>query len=241
MPEIPDQFPKSLAGLSELLLSENDAETTLQRVAEVARELSKHCDAVSVTLVEKGELTTAASTTELARQIDAVQYDAGEGPCVDASDQLQVFNIPSLASDTSWPAYTAAAIERGVMSSLSLPLTFGGQSLGAINLYSSQPHAFDECREAGLMFAAQAGVAVIGAQLRDASQELVQEAGEPGHGGDVITRAKNILMEQKGCTAKEALETLRQRAQAVRSPAGGEDGERGGDSALFGGLAEGSG
>ena len=202
-----------MAGLSELLLSENDTETTLQRVAELAGAMSKQCDAVGVTLRHKGELTTAACTAELAREIDAAQYEAGTGPCVDATDQLQVFSVPSVASDRSWPAFSAAAIERGVVSALSLPLTFGGRSLGAINLYSREPNAFDECREPGLMFAAQAGVAVIGAQLYEVSQELAQEAGELPDGGDVIARSKNLLMERTGCTPEEALAILRQHAE----------------------------
>ncbi len=210
---MPDAFSKSLEELSRLLLSASDTETTLQRVAHLAEGMASQCDGVGVTLRANGKFTTAACTAEVVRELDGAQYEAGNGPCLEAVDQLQVFNIPSLPDGTSWPAFRAAAVARGITSSLSLPLTFGGLSLGALNLYSRQPHAFDECREAGLLFAGQAGVALANAQLREASEKLVLEVGEAVQAGDVVGQAKGILVGQQGCTSEEALDMLRQRFQ----------------------------
>ncbi|MDQ3570705.1 MAG: GAF and ANTAR domain-containing protein [Actinomycetota bacterium] len=212
VPTIPDELSHSLAELSGLVLSPGDTETTVERVAHLAEGMVRDCDGVGVTLLSNGELTTAACTAEVAREIDAAQYQTGRGPCLDAFDQLQVFSIPSLLEDSSWPAFRAAAIERGIMSSLSLPLTFAGLSLGALNMYSRQPYAFDECREAGLLFAAQAGVALASAQLREASEKVVHGAGVAVQTGDVVGQARAILVEEQGCTPEEALEVLRRRS-----------------------------
>lgn len=215
MTEAHDESSRSLAGLSALLLSPSDTETTLGRVAELAEGMVKGCDGASITIRRRGELVTAVSTAERARDIDGAQYEAGNGPCLDASDQLQAFNVASIADEGSWPAFREAAIQRGVRSSLSLPLTFGGQALGALNLYSGEPNAFDHCLEVCLMFVAQAAAAVARAQLHDASKSLVEEVGEPLRADDVIAQARHILVERNGCTPEEALDLLRQRSELL--------------------------
>lgn len=111
---------------------------------------------------------------------------------------------------SSWPDFRAAASESGMMSSLSLPLTFGGRSFGALNLYSREPHAFHDCRELGLVFAAQAGVALAKAELRQASERMLHEAAQTVRTADVVSQALDILVEQRGCTREEAIEMLRQ-------------------------------
>lgn len=190
MSHISDDLSTILAELSKLMLSATDTEMTLRRVAGLAQGLAEHCDAVGITLRDGGELVTAACTHELAREIDNVQYEAGKGPCVEASEQLQVFDVPSVPDDSSWPEFAEAATERGITSVLSVPLTFSGQVMGAINLYSREPQAFEHCREVSLIFAAQAATAIAAAQLYEATGK-----------------------ERDRRTPDEALETVRRRVQ----------------------------
>ena len=80
MPHYPDELWRAVADLSGLLLSEEDQETTLRRVSDLAVRSIDDCDAVGVTLFTGGKATTRAATGGLVYEIDHYQYDIGEGP-----------------------------------------------------------------------------------------------------------------------------------------------------------------
>lgn len=135
-------------------------EVALKRFLALAQTRFAGCDAASVTLVRGGRLMPVASTTDKARELDSVQCRTGEGPCLDAIRQLQVFNVSIAADARSWPRFSQEAAARGILSSLSVPLTIGGEAIGALNLYGCQPETFVGCEAEALLFGAQAAEAV---------------------------------------------------------------------------------
>ena len=62
-----------------------------------------------------GAFETAAGTDQLVWELDAIQYDLGEGPCVQAVEDEPVVVVPYLRHEQRWPAYVAAAAARGVL------------------------------------------------------------------------------------------------------------------------------
>lgn len=82
MTSYPDDLWLSVADLSGLLLSEEDQETTLRRVADLAVRSVSDCDAVAVTLFRAEGPTTGAATGGLVYEVDHYQCDIGEGPCL---------------------------------------------------------------------------------------------------------------------------------------------------------------
>ena len=101
-----------------------------------------------------------------------------------------------------------------MVSSLSLPLSVDGQSLGALNLYSAQRAAFGGAqRQHAEAFAGQcaAALAVI---LRQAQHAQVQEQlGAAIASRAIIDQAIGILMAQHRCNASTAFDLLRQASQ----------------------------
>jgi hypothetical protein len=88
-----------------------------------------------------------------------------------------------MASETRWPEFARRASQAGAASMLSLQLYVEGDNLGALNLYSRTPNAFDdESEQVGLLFASHAAVAYAGvrkeAQLARAvdSRDLIGQA-----------------------------------------------------------------
>jgi transcriptional regulator with GAF, ATPase, and Fis domain len=153
----PDDLWHSLADLSGLLLTEESLETTLRRVADLAVRSIAACDAVGVTLFEDSKPTTRAATGGLVYEVDNYQYDIGEGPCLQSVYDQRSYEIRDMTVKDRWPRFCEHAAERGIHSSLSLPLTVRGQTLGALNLYSRLADAFtDADRETALLFASQA-------------------------------------------------------------------------------------
>src|SRR5699024_5244150 len=70
-------------------------------------------------------------------------YEAGYGPCLDAGRSNQILHIDDAATDTRWPRYLERARTNSIGSSLSVPLPVEHYLVGAVNIYSRTPHAFD--------------------------------------------------------------------------------------------------
>src|SRR4051794_35460017 len=89
---------------------------------------------------------TVGDTNELARQADAMQYELGRGPCVDAVKTDHVFCSGDLATDQRWSGYGPLVAESlGLHSVLSIRLALDEDTTTAgLNLYSEQRDAFDE-------------------------------------------------------------------------------------------------
>jgi GAF domain-containing protein len=154
-------------------------------VEAMARRLVRHasktigaCDSAGVTLVRHGRVTAGCCTDEVARLLDMAQYEAQEGPCLDAVRYLQVFNVAAIADVAIWPAFRNAAGANGIRSSLSIPLAHRGLALGMLNLYSRVPNGFEDCEELAMTLATRASAAVWGA-------ESAPPTGAVGTAGDV--------------------------------------------------------
>ncbi len=158
--------PRSPATVSELNATRHgDVEACLRPAVETAGRIIGGCDAVGVSVLEGDELATMAWTGELARRLDGAQCRGGEGPAWEALKQLQVFNVDLPADAASWPLFNRVAASAGVRSNLSVPLTLGGEVLGALSLYSRRPGAFTGREEAGLSLAARVAL-VLGPARR---------------------------------------------------------------------------
>ena len=211
--EYGDGLNSALAELSGLILSEENLDKTLQRVASLASRVTPRA-AAGVTLIEGKRFRTAASTQELVDQIDAVQYETGEGPCMYAMEIKQVVHIQSVAEDDRWEPHRKAALARGVSSVLGVPLLAREQVLGCLNLYCIDGKGFEDVEiESAEMFAHQAGVALHNSQLYLTSVRLAEQLQEALGSRAVIDQAKGILMERERVGADEAFEMLRQASQ----------------------------
>ncbi|WP_374754630.1 GAF domain-containing protein [Arthrobacter sp. AFG20] len=62
--------------------------------------------------------------------------------CLSSIRQQVVVHVSDLTDDDGWPAFTAAALEAGVGSSLSVPLVLAGEAEAGLNLYSTRSHGF---------------------------------------------------------------------------------------------------
>ena len=100
----------------------------------------------------------AGSGDDVPAQVAAIQYEVGEGPCLDAIREHDVFQTDNLANDARWPDFARrAAEETGVASVLAFRLFIEADRMGAFNLFSRDTAAFDaEDRAVGSIFAAHA-------------------------------------------------------------------------------------
>jgi GAF domain-containing protein len=185
-------------------------EATLQAITATAVRVVPHAEDCSISyVIGRSKVEPRASTSDLPRQVDALQGRIGQGPCLDAVWDAQIVRVDDVAADERWPEFARQAAELGIGSMLCFQLFVTGDRLGACNLFSRTPRAFDdESEEIGLMLAAHAGVALAGAE-----HESNLRAGMSSR--DVIGQAKGILMERHRLTADQAFGVLSRVSQEL--------------------------
>ncbi len=210
MEQTPVELAETFADVARALLGEDDVQATLTKITALAVETIDGCDHAGVSLIEGRKITTPAATDDVPVQVDAIQYETDQGPCLDAIREHESFRIDDLATEDRWPKFSRrAAEETGVASMLSFRLFAEGDTMGALNLYSKQPSAFDdEALAIGSVFATHAAVALAGAQQDEEMHKALQSR-------DVIGQAKGILMAQQGVSADEAFDILRRASQRM--------------------------
>jgi GAF domain-containing protein len=132
----PGDVAASIVEMQALLLGTETIQEFLTELAGLAILAVGDGLSCGITLQPNGRPLTVASTDTLAAQVDEVQYGLDQGPCLHALRTGTLVSIQDLASDQRWAAYAATALQHGVRSSLSLPLSSGSGTLGAFNLYS---------------------------------------------------------------------------------------------------------
>jgi GAF domain-containing protein len=212
--EYPDDLQESFTVLSDLLALGEGVEATLERAATFSVAAIPNCDFAGVSLVEAGGIRTIGHTSELVKEIDEIQYETGQGPCLSAiagSERgVLTYEIPSMTEDVDWPEFSSRAAQKGLASLLAFTLVGRSAPLGSLNLYARKPYAFDRMdRSLGSIFAAHAAVALANAQTLDHARGRVDELLEGYALRDVIGQAKGILMERERCSEAEAFEMLR--------------------------------
>jgi len=168
-------FAEAIAEVARQLQAEGSAQETLQTMVELAVSTISGCDHAGVSIVERnGEIDTPAASDDVPRQVDALQYESDEGPCLDAIRAHAVFQTDDLGAERRWPKFSSRATrETGVRSMLSFRLFVEQGTLGALNLYSKRRGAFDDdSLRIGEVFAAHAAVALEGARQRDRATAL---------------------------------------------------------------------
>lgn len=207
--EVSLEMVEALQKLSHLLETDDALQETLDTVVQLSVKLLPGCEFAGVTMRRDGRDLTAAASDDYALEIDHIQYDVGEGPCVSALETNTFIKIESVDEETRWPDFVSRAADRGFRSSLSFPLKENG-STGALNLYATKDRAFDETSQrVGEIFSRQVTIALRNAHTYSAAQRLADQLNEALESRDVIGQAKGILMEREGISGTDAFEMLK--------------------------------
>jgi hypothetical protein len=179
-----------------------------EAVTRLAVERVPHATAASITTMDHGRFVTSAATDDVARRADAIQYELGSGPCIDAIVEQTIYHPKDLAADHRWPEYgRRVEAELGLRSMLSYRMSLDSTGvIAGLNLYAHEREAFDEHDLAeGLLLTTHAAQAVTAAHLRERTDNL-QRALESNR--DIAT-AVGVLIAQHKVTREQAFDLLR--------------------------------
>ncbi|WP_328291388.1 GAF and ANTAR domain-containing protein [Kineococcus sp. NBC_00420] len=190
-------------------------ETYLDELVLIVQRVSPVIAGVGITLRRDHEMLSVAVSNPLAGVMDEVQYKLDQGPCLQALSTGEVVSIDDVATEERFGSYTSHALAHGVLSSLSVPLLVAGASVGALNSYSRETHAFGDTVRAELItLAAQAQVS-LALTLRAAQQSsIVDQLHTAMQTRSTIDQALGIVMTRQRCTATEAFAVLRSVSQS---------------------------
>jgi GAF domain-containing protein len=202
---------EELAGVD---LRGRDLEDVLGTITSIARRAMPAAAAVSITLIRDDHPFTAAHDGQVALDADELQYERDYGPCVDAGRSGQVFLVDDMRADQRWPDYARHAAERGVGSSLSIPLPFQSATLGAVNNYATRPYAFTEDDvEVALAVAPWVAYVVSNASAAASAAEETANLRAAMATRAAIEQAKGVLMERHRLTPDQAFTLLTRASQ----------------------------
>ena len=180
----------------------------LRRIVAVAARAVPGSEHAAISLmVGNGPPRTDPSSDELPRQIDRIQYETAEGPCVQALTESDLVLTNDLTVAPEWPAFARRAVEEtGVRSMLSYRLFLNDGNRGALNFYAMKTDAFDMSAVAtGSIFAAYASMAQLAALHHDQAIHLTRAV----ETNREIGVAMGILMANKRQTQEQAFTDLR--------------------------------
>ncbi|HUS20688.1 MAG TPA: GAF and ANTAR domain-containing protein [Aeromicrobium sp.] len=159
--------------------------------------------------IPRGSICTTDSVSAL---IEQLQFDLGEGPCIDAYCHDRPVLEPDLANPATprWIAFSGPAAAAGARAVFGFPLQVGAARLGSLNLYRDRPgplsddqHAdallmADITAQALLLLQAEAPVGTVAAEL-EANAEFRY----------VVHQASGMVAAQLQITVGQAMVRLR--------------------------------
>jgi GAF domain-containing protein len=199
-----DDLTLRMGDVARSLPREGEPQDTLESAVRLALEVVDGCDEVGVSLVRRNKrVETPVATGPAARLGDELQYQLGEGPCLDAVWVHSLVHSPDLARDARWPRWAPAATEAtGMRSLMSFQLFTAGHTVGALNLYSRSTSAYTPMDEhVGTALAAHVAGA-LGSAVK------VEQLSEAVPRRTMIGQAQGILMERFGIDADRAFQVM---------------------------------
>jgi hypothetical protein len=164
--------------------------------------------------ISRGSLCTANAVSAM---IEDLQYELGEGPCMDAYQLDRVVLEPDLANPMvrRWIAFTPKALETGTRAIFGFPLRVGAVRLGALNVHQEHPGPLsDEQHADALVMADVVAHWVLDVQAGAPPGSLAKELELGADFHVAVHNAAGMLSVQLGVSVTEALIRLRAHAFA---------------------------
>lgn len=206
------------ARMSGMLLTEETVASALATVTSLAADTIAGSAGSGVSLLDSdGTRTTFAATDSVVEQLDNLQYEIDEGPCLSAWRDLTVLRSGGQDDQQRWPAWIPRAHQLGVRSFLSAPLINGERVLGAMKVYSRNLEAYDEHDEDLLRrFAYQAAIFVSNVKTVQAAERFSDQMRTTLRSRDLIAMARGIVMARQNVGPDEAFRELAEESHRTR-------------------------
>jgi putative methionine-R-sulfoxide reductase with GAF domain len=98
---------RQLSELARQMQADLTDEALLRHIVAAATDEVPGAEHAGITLVTGKDLSTPAATGELVIRVDRLQYEVGQGPCLDAARHHETVRCDDLRAEPRWPPSTA--------------------------------------------------------------------------------------------------------------------------------------
>jgi GAF domain-containing protein len=198
------QLQDVLAALALALFSERTLQADLERLARLSCQLIPACASGSLALLIDGTPTTVAVSDHVAFELDVVQYEQDEGPCLAALGGRMV-RVGLLAADERFPHFAVGAADQRVASVLSTPIHHDGDVVGTLNLYSREPGGFDQpAEDVARVITAEAATAIVRSGVYATAHDLRHRLQTSHDEAVQVAAAADVLVAVQDCSDAQA-------------------------------------
>ena len=194
------------------LSGDTPPELETKRLCDVCMEVTGVTGAGIMLMAGEVPQGSVCTTNDVSALVEELQFELGEGPCVDAHHQGRPVLEPDLAAPAipRWLAFTGPAVAAGVRAVFGFPLQVGEVRLGALNLYCDQPGSLTAEQHAdALVMAGVAAQAVLLMQANAPPGKLALELESSGNFQYVVHQASGMVAAQLDVSVGQALIRLR--------------------------------
>ncbi|WP_439031122.1 GAF and ANTAR domain-containing protein [Gordonia terrae] len=207
MTELADFGAQMTRIAGEMRKESDDTEAALRAMTKFAVDAVPGAEYATVTLVTKNVIETPVMVGDLGGEADRLQRELGEGPCLRAAVGVSTICIDDMREESRWPSFASSASALGIRSMACFYLYIDGDDSAALNLHSTEAHAFgDEALLLGELFAAHAATAFGAVKEKEQLRAALGTR-------DIIGQAKGMIMERYGLDAAEAFALLARLSQ----------------------------
>ena len=207
-------FLQTVSRFSSQLLEPYDVDAVLGDLMRAFTEVFGLSGA-GLALAEEGELRRTIGHPDHISALEQVQQEQQAGPCVEAFHSGRIVVIGDLTHYAQrWPAYCATADGLGMTTVAGVPLQLSGNSVGAVDLYSSQPRPWPaEDLNAAQVLANMVTAFLVNASKLRQQEQLTEQLQQALNSRTVIEQAKGVLAESNRISVDEAFELIRRHAR----------------------------
>ncbi|ALG06976.1 GAF and ANTAR domain-containing protein [Kibdelosporangium phytohabitans] len=187
-------------------------------VIDLMHQLVDHCvdlldaDAAGLMLVnQRGGLRLLAWSNERTRQLELIQIQQGEGPCLDCVNSGEPVLIADLrTTGDRWPQFTPEALRAGIASVHAIPLRLRRDTIGALNLFGLRPNPLPpEHVRVARALADTATIGILQERAIHRGEVLTEQLQTALNNRVAIEQAKGIISYAANLDIDEAFHALR--------------------------------
>jgi hypothetical protein len=205
------------AALEAIVLPDPDVADVLAHLLADCAESTAADTCALLALDSKGELSLLASESHRAVELELLQIQRDDGPCVEvmsSKEPLHVFGDDEIRS--RWPSVGGAVVDAGFHAVEAYPMRWRGAVLGGLNLFRADEHA----PAAGAVAQAYADIATLvvvqsvsvdADQVRASLYEALSARG-------VVEQAKGVIAYREDTDLGAAYASLLRRAESSGVP-----------------------
>ncbi|WP_191299370.1 GAF and ANTAR domain-containing protein [Lentzea cavernae] len=206
---------QTFAQLADTLVERFDSVEFLHVLAERSVELLPVNAAGILLANDGGKLELVAASTHLARPLEELLSQSGDGPSEECFRSGQMVRCPDLrARPPRWSRFAAVAVPLGFAAVDAVPMRLRNEVIGSLTLFRMSPGALPAEAEAlARSFSNVATISLFQARAASRAQPVAEQLQTTLSDRVLIEQAKGVLMERLEIEVADALSLMRNYAR----------------------------